>query len=111
MAFVKDTNYKNLIQSTRWRKLRNTYLQQHPICEYCHTKLATEVHHIEPLMKYRNDLYMMEKMCFDEDNLMSVCHECHYGIHRELGKYSHKQQDVKDLVAEKLNKFNEEYFK
>lgn len=111
MAFVKDTYYKNLIQSTRWRKLRNSYLQQHPICEHCHTKLATEVHHIEPIDKFRNDFAAMSSMCFNEDNLMSVCHECHYELHKQLNKYSHKKQDIIDLTKERINRFNEEYFK
>ena len=108
--FIKDTAYKRLIQSTRWQKLRNHYLQTHPICEEC-GKLATCVHHRQPLMKYRNDLAMMEKMCFNEDNLESVCDECHAKLHYQLGKFTHKQQDVKDLVAEKLKRFNDEYFK
>lgn len=110
MTFIKDTYYKKLIQSTRWTKLRNSYLQQHPVCENCHERLSTEVHHIEPLMKFRNDLQVMENMCFNTDNLMSVCHKCHIDLHRELGKYHHRKQDVANLTEERVNRFKENYF-
>ena len=108
--FLRDTHYKTLIQSTRWRKLRNKYLQEHPQCELC-GQLASEVHHREPLMKFRSNLQEMESMCFNPDNLIAVCHKCHIDLHKELGKYSHKKQDIKNLTKERVNRFNEEYFK
>lgn len=105
----ENTNYKKLIQSPRWSKVRCYYLSQHPRCEIC-GGLATEVHHIEPLDNFRNDLQMMEKMCFSESNLKSVCKDCHIKLHKELGKYKNLKQSSKEMHKEVLDRFFENYF-
>lgn len=109
MSFNQDTNYKIIIQSTRWRRLRNHYLQEHPLCEEC-GKLAQVVHHKIPLDKFRNDPNMMENLAFDEDNLEALCFDCHQIIHRNLGKHNHRKQDILDLTEERINNFNKKYF-
>ena len=104
MKYIKDTYYKELIQSPRWRRVRNLYLHQHPICERC-GKLATEVHHINNLMLYRDDPIKMEQMAFDEDNLMALCHDCHNKVHTEMGKNKNRVKNAEAYHKEKLENF------
>lgn len=94
--------YKQLIHSRRWLKKRTAYIKEHPLCENC-GKLAEEVHHIRPLNEFRNDPHMMEMMCFDDDNLQSLCKECHLQAHIELGKF--KNRDFQAINKEKVQNF------
>lgn len=58
-----------------WRKIRDSYLAAHPLCEQCAKDdtitVAEEVHHILPLSKGGNH---------DVRNLMSLCASCHSKI-------------------------------
>jgi 5-methylcytosine-specific restriction protein A len=67
--------------STDWNKLRNAYIQEHPICERCeakgHITEAKEVHHIEPFQGIDDPLRM------DPNNLFSVCPSCHRKLEHE----------------------------
>lgn len=108
--FCKNPTYVKLIQSTKWRKLRNRYLSEHPICERCHDALATEVHHIVPLTRFSNDPYKMEQMAFDEENLMAVDASCHVQLHQELGKYKYSIANSKKFHKEQVENFFKQYF-
>jgi 5-methylcytosine-specific restriction protein A len=89
--------------TTEWRKLRETYLKQHPVCEECLNKgkvtPATSVHHKEsPFKKGEINRHLF----LDYNNLMSVCHECHADIHnREQGNVT--IQDVLRQLADLLD--------
>ena len=110
MRHPKDTHYKQIIQSQRWQIVRNKYIREHPICECCHDKLAEVVHHIEPLMKFRDDLVKMEQMAFDEENLMSCCNACHEELHKQMGKNKNKLEHAIAYHKEKLESFYKNYF-
>lgn len=60
--------------STRWRKLRDAYIREHPLCEACardgHTAAARDVDHIVPLS-------IAPERAFDESNLQALCRSCH----------------------------------
>ena len=58
-----------------WKRLRDKYIKQHPLCERCGA-IATEVHHIVPIIEGGKNHSI--------DNLMSVCESCHKEIHREM---------------------------
>ena len=109
MKYQADTAYKKLIQSSRWTKVRNIYIKEHPTCEIC-GKPAVCVHHREPLNRFRNDPIKMEIMCFSEDNLQSLCFDCHERVHRELGKNKNKKEHVKEYHKEILERAIKEYF-
>ena len=108
--FCKDKNYVKLIQSTRWRKVRSQYLKDHPTCECCHKYLATEVHHIVPLTKFKSDPAKMEQMAFDEENLMAVCSSCHVDLHVKLNKYKYNIENSQKYHKEQVESFFKEYF-
>ena len=69
-------------QNRHWRKLRDTYLREHPICAEClkHGKVtpAEDVHHIKSPFRGGEINY---NMLLDYHNLESVCKDCHGEIH------------------------------
>ena len=60
---------------TKWRKIRNAFVKNHPICELCERKNilipTEEVHHVIPLSKGGSN---------DEENLMALCKSYHSRI-------------------------------
>lgn len=62
--------HKPFYNSASWRKARSFYLSLHPICELCHSSLATEVHHILSLDS-RPDLALTPS------NFQATCRPCH----------------------------------
>jgi 5-methylcytosine-specific restriction enzyme A len=58
----------------RWRKARELWLKEHPLCEECkqHGKIvqATVVDHVRP---HRGD----QKLFWDQNNWQSLCRHCH----------------------------------
>lgn len=89
VAKTDNLNNKYVYNTGFWRKLRITYLAQHPLCENCQknnkTTLATTVHH-----KYEisNGVTKQQKqnIGFNYNNLMAVCEDCHKLIHKENGR-------------------------
>ncbi len=61
-----------------WRKRSRAYLAQHPACEQCEARGimrdAVLVHHVRPILEGGDR--------FDDDNLQSLCRECHEIIHK-----------------------------
>jgi 5-methylcytosine-specific restriction protein A len=90
--------------TTIWRKIRLTYLKNHPICEECLAKgkvtPATSVHHIKSPFKGGEINYTLLQ---DYSNLEAVCHECHAEIHnKEQGHIS-----PEDVLKQLDDLFNE----
>ena len=77
-----------IYNSARWRALRLAKLRDNPLCELCErkgiTRLADDVHHIQSFMDV-DDPDERRTLAFDIDNLMSLCDECHSGIHNGKG--------------------------
>lgn len=76
--------------SLAWKRLRDTYISLHPICECCleHHKVtsATAVHHKCPWSRGESEEEQW-KLFLDEKNLMSVCEQCHIGLHNKDREY------------------------
>ena len=70
----RDPKLRKFYSSWKWRKCRDKYVKQNPLCEKCKengkTVEADEVDHIIPV-KVRFDLR------FDFENLQSLCKRCH----------------------------------
>ena len=82
-------DYRAMINSARWVKLRAQVLSARPLCARCmhegRETLASEVHHISPV----EDGATAEdrrRLMFDATNLQSLCHACHVAVHVELGR-------------------------
>ena len=68
----KDTNKK---YGRAWRKVRERYVQSHPLCEQClkegRMTPTEEVHHIKPVSQGGTH---------SSSNLMSLCKSCHNNL-------------------------------
>jgi 5-methylcytosine-specific restriction protein A len=66
--------FKHLYNTSRWKKLRTQFLQEHPLCVKCKSKCvikaAEVVDHIQP---HQGD----EELFWDESNWQSLCKCCH----------------------------------
>lgn len=69
-------------QNTAWRKERDNFLREHPLCEKCLEKgkitPAQDIHHKKSPFKNGEINW---NLLYDENNLMSLCKECHGNIH------------------------------
>lgn len=105
--------YKELITSTRWAKLRARKLTSQPRCEEClkkgKLKIADQVHHVIPVERGVGSRMVMEELCFDFNNLESVCEKCHKEIHRQIGSFKNKQQRLEKQRSE-VDNFLNKYF-
>lgn len=68
--------------NTSWKKLRDTYIKQNPLCELClidgKVTPATDVHHKQSPFKNGAINYQLLN---DIENLQSLCKECHGKVH------------------------------
>ena len=73
--------------SVAWKRLRNTYLLSHPVCEECiqhgHVEGAEELHHIYPFMKEKTEEARWNTF-LNENNLRALCKKCHYSYHYKM---------------------------
>ena len=76
--------------SSAWKRLRNTYLSNHPLCECCleHNKVtaAEHVHHKQPWDRGETEEEKWE-LFLKESNLMSLCQDCHMAMHLKDREY------------------------
>lgn len=75
---------KNFYNNRPWRRVRKeVLLRDNKECQWCKQRgkfsRATTVHHIKHYERY-------PELGLNHDNLISLCRECHEGIHdREFG--------------------------
>lgn len=80
---------KQYYNTSQWHNLRDRYIKNHPFCERCAEKgiikLAQQVHH---KIEFLTGLTDEDKwrLLLDEDNLQSLCTNCHNEIHNERRK-------------------------
>lgn len=84
--------------TTEWRKLRETYMKQNPLCEECLKKgkvtPASSVHHLASPFKTGE---VNRTLFLDYNNLQSICHECHAEIHNKEQGHITPQEILKQL--------------
>ena len=72
-----------------YRKLRQAYIIQHPLCELCAekgiTRQAEQVHHIKPILSASSELESLA-LATDPKNLIALCEDCHTRLHTEMRK-------------------------
>lgn len=98
----KETDMRKLrqqaYQNPTWRKLRDTYLRNHPICEECLNKgkvtPATDIHHLVSPFRHGEVNY---NLLLDYDNLMALCKECHGNIHAAQQGHVSPEEVLKQL--------------
>lgn len=84
--------------STAWRKLRLSYMKQHPVCEEClkngKVTAADSIHHKKSPFR-GNDVNWT--LLLDPDNLESICRECHARIHNEESGHISPKEVLRQL--------------
>ena len=107
---AKDKDYRRLIHTAQWVRLRRTKLTAFPLCERCREEgrlaPATEVHHIRPVEEGLT-LREKEQLMFDPHNLRALCHECHVKTHTEMGRCGKKQ--AKERAEALLLRFKDRF--
>ena len=96
----RNKDYQRLLNDKRWRVLRASYLQAHPLCERClaadgHVAASVDCHHKTPV-ESAHSLAEMEALCYNPDNLQALCIPCHKLTHEEMRSNSrdgHKQRE------------------
>lgn len=89
-------DWRKLYNSIAWQKTRNWYISTHPFCADCLQKgrasAAVEVHHVRP---FRNGLTKEQQfdLLLDENNLISLCKECHLLRHNKVLKNLKENED------------------
>lgn len=72
-----------------WKRIRDRHIAEHPLCEMSKKQgriiPAEEVHHIKPLSQGGTH---------DENNLMSLCKECHSRITAKEGDRWHNKSRI-----------------
>ena len=109
----KETNQRNentasremrrkAYNNTEWRKLRDTYIKEHPLCEDCLDKgkvvPAEDIHHIRS--PFQNG-ECNKALLLDYNNLMALCKQCHNKRHNP--NQAPKIQDVLKQLSDLLN--------
>ena len=103
VTMSRNKDYQLLLNSKRWKMLRQWKLQQNPLCEICKEQglyvSAVDIHHIVPVESART-LTEMESLTFSPTNLQALCISCHAKLHREAQshtKAAHQQRESERL--------------
>lgn len=87
-------------QDAKWRKERDTFLKEHPLCDDCLAKgkvtPATSIHHLKSPFKNGEINW---NLLYDWDNLVSLCHECHGERHAEEQGHKSPEKILEELDA------------
>lgn len=107
----KDANYRKMIQSTRWVKLRREKIKLNPLCQDCLSAgiytPAQEIHHVVPCESAKS-VRQMEELMFNLGNLRSLCHDCHVLTHKRLA--SHSKDAQRRNTDDRNERFLKKYF-
>lgn len=92
----RDPRYQKLLNSPRWKNIRRSYLQAHPLCERCQregfVRSAIDIHHKTPVESAKTE-QEMERLAYNPTNLEALCIPCHIKTHQEM--HSHCKEQVK----------------
>lgn len=91
--------YQKYYQNPIWKGNREFYLQSHPLCEIClkHDRVVAAecVHHKIPFSRGVDEEHKLALLT-NPDNFMSLCKNCHKGVHR---KDDIMQQEILDSLT------------
>lgn len=107
----QDPDYRKMINTGAWRRLRHETLLHHPLCVRCEAEgrvtAATEVHHTVPVQSGMNAAEK-QRLMFSASNLEPLCHDCHVKAHIALGRSGSKYARRKNEADAKA--FNRKFF-
>lgn len=84
--------------NTKWRKLRETFIREHAICEDCLSKgkitPSQDVHHIKTPFQNGNINY---NLLLDYTNLVALCKDCHGARHAKEQGHTTIEELIRQL--------------
>lgn len=111
MRRAANADYRRIINSRGWRRLRDEYFRAHPLCEDClaggRAVPAEDVHHVVPIERARSRAEM-ERLALSASNLRSLCRACHEEAHRQLA--SRSVAGVQDCADAATSRFMSSFF-
>lgn len=91
IKYKTEDKHQAFYNSKAWKKLRLTYITEHPLCENCLKngiiKPAKEVHH-KQIFSTANTEEGQWNLFLDDKNLMSLCIKCHHTFHDYAKKHN-----------------------
>jgi hypothetical protein len=106
MVMAHSNLYIKLMNSKKWRELRNEFIREHPLCSACNARglivAARCVHHLTPVETGKTDKEC-EDLAFSRSNLQALCYECHAAIHK--AEHSHSKTAHHQRVAERMERW------
>ena len=91
MIFYKDSRpeQKRFYASKAWRRCREVYLSEHPLCERClAVGIVSSAEHVHHKIELQQENYKDPEAALNPDNLESLCFRCHQLEHhgkKEVG--------------------------
>jgi 5-methylcytosine-specific restriction endonuclease McrA len=89
-------NSATFYNSLAWKRFRNVYASEHPVCEEClrhsHVEPTGDIHHIIPFSTGSNEAEQW-KLFLDPKNVMALCEACHVGYHIKMKRYGLQRCD------------------
>jgi 5-methylcytosine-specific restriction endonuclease McrA len=97
---------RNQLYGRRWRKAREAFLREHPMCGLCirlgRVTIANTVDHV---VAHKGD----HEKFWDQANWMSLCGPCHNSVKQSLEKSGHlKGADLRGFPLDPLHAWNRE---
>jgi 5-methylcytosine-specific restriction protein A len=83
-------------RSGRWAKVREEHLKENPSCAGCDKREDLVVHHIQPV-------HLFPHLELEPDNLMTLCHECHFTF-GHLGDWKSYNPEIEYDAEHHLNR-------
>lgn len=79
-------------RSSKWKKVRDDHLKEHPACEVCGDTVALNVHHIKPY-------HLFPELELQPENLITLCESNKHGVSchlwfGHLGNWTRYNPDV-----------------
>ena len=107
---MKYRSKEQAYHSNSWKKARKQKLEANPECELCKLRglsiPAEQIHHaIKFDQQYENKIKGL--LFLDEDNLISLCNDCHHHVHKNQEMLFPEQ---KQYLIDKKNFVNMKYF-
>ena len=59
------------LRSPKWDKVQKAHLEKEPVCQWCGSVKALNVHHIQPF-------HVNPSLELDQNNLITLCRPCHF---------------------------------
>ena len=112
----RDPRYQKLLNSKQWQEVKSiVWKRANGLCEMCMKEgiitgsgtTQLDCHHIRPVEGAHTveGPDGMRARCFDPNNIMLVCQDCHIKIHTEAK--SHTKEKVQENKARARRRFME----